>query len=96
MTKLTMQANKTSILVDASKYIKDLKDKVEEAAVAAALANSSSSSSTATSVGSAMPAMVRTSYCYGSNQTLQRHLSSSIKELREQITSDLDPSVSTI
>lgn len=31
-----MQGNKTSILVDASKYIKELKDKVEEAEAAAA------------------------------------------------------------
>nr|CAB3459139.1 unnamed protein product [Digitaria exilis] len=38
-----MQANKTSILVDASKYIKDLKEKVEEAASASAAADSTNS-----------------------------------------------------
>ncbi|KAF8671338.1 hypothetical protein HU200_050051 [Digitaria exilis] len=37
-----MQANKTSILVDASKYIKDLKEKVEEAASASAAGDSTS------------------------------------------------------
>lgn len=53
MTKLTMQANKTSILVDASKYIKELKDKVQEATTVASAADSSSS-------GSAVAATVRT------------------------------------
>jgi len=49
-----MQANKTSILVDASKYIKELKDKVEEATAASAPDSSSSGS------GSAVAATVRT------------------------------------
>jgi len=40
-----MQANKTSILVDASKYIKD---KVEEATAASAADSSSSSGSNST------------------------------------------------
>ena len=48
-----MQANKTSILVDASKYIKELKDKVQEATTVASEADSSSS-------GSAVAATVRT------------------------------------
>jgi len=43
-----MQANKTSILVDASKYIKELKDKVEEATAASAADSSSSSGSAST------------------------------------------------
>jgi hypothetical protein len=47
-----MQANKTSILVDASKYIKELKDKVEAAAAVV-------SSSQAADSSSAMPATVR-------------------------------------
>ncbi|PUZ43421.1 hypothetical protein GQ55_8G008000 [Panicum hallii var. hallii] len=47
-------ANKTSILVDASKYIKELKDKVEEAAAASSAADTDSSSSS--SSGSAMAA----------------------------------------
>ncbi|OEL28308.1 hypothetical protein BAE44_0010673 [Dichanthelium oligosanthes] len=46
--------NKTSILVDASKYIKELKDKVEEAAAAA-------SSQAETGITSAMPATVSVS-----------------------------------
>ncbi|RLM69931.1 hypothetical protein C2845_PM17G00470 [Panicum miliaceum] len=49
-------ANKTSILVDASKYIKELKNKVEEATAASAVDSSSSSSS-----GSAMAATVSVS-----------------------------------
>ncbi|KAG2481574.1 transcription factor SCREAM2-like isoform X2 [Panicum virgatum] len=40
-------ANKTSILVDASKYIKELKDKVEEATAASAADSSSSGSGSA-------------------------------------------------
>ncbi|KAG2622651.1 transcription factor SCREAM2-like isoform X2 [Panicum virgatum] len=40
-------ANKTSILVDASKYIKELKDKVEEATAASAPDSSSSGSGSA-------------------------------------------------
>ena len=47
-----MQGNKMSILVDASKYINELKDKVEAAAAATTQANTSS--------GSAIPAMVST------------------------------------
>jgi len=50
---LSLQANKTSILVDASKYIKELKDKVQEATTVASAADSSSS-------GSAVAATVRT------------------------------------
>jgi len=53
-----MQANKTSILVDASKYIKELKDKVEEAA-AASWSQADTDSSSAFGSGSAMPATVR-------------------------------------
>ncbi|XP_039824362.1 uncharacterized protein LOC120686249 isoform X2 [Panicum virgatum] len=49
-------ANKTSILVDASKYIKELKDKVEEASTVASAADSSSSGS-----GSAVAATVSVS-----------------------------------
>ncbi|KAG2614537.1 uncharacterized protein LOC120663385 isoform X2 [Panicum virgatum] len=49
-------ANKTSILVDASKYIKELKDKVEEATTVASAADSSSSGS-----GSAVAATVSVS-----------------------------------
>ncbi|KAF8648800.1 hypothetical protein HU200_064499 [Digitaria exilis] len=45
-----MQANKTSILVDAAKYIKDLKEKVEEAASASAAADSISSTYAAATV----------------------------------------------
>ena len=54
-----MQANKTSILVDASKYIKELKDKVEEAAAAAPWSQADTDSSSAFGSGSAMPATVR-------------------------------------
>ncbi|OEL15571.1 hypothetical protein BAE44_0023410 [Dichanthelium oligosanthes] len=53
-----MQANNTSILLDASKYIKELKDRVEAAAAASPEADSSSSSSTP---GSAMAATVSVS-----------------------------------
>ncbi|PUZ43420.1 hypothetical protein GQ55_8G008000 [Panicum hallii var. hallii] len=52
-------ANKTSILVDASKYIKELKDKVEEAAAASSAADTDSSSSS--SSGSAMAAATQVS-----------------------------------
>jgi hypothetical protein len=55
-----MQANKTSILVDASKYIKELKDKVEEAAAASSAADTDSSSSS--SSGSAMAAATVRTY----------------------------------
>ncbi|XP_066340705.1 basic helix-loop-helix protein 004-like [Miscanthus floridulus] len=53
-------ANKTSILVDASKYIKELKDKVEEAA-AASWSQADTDSSSAFGSGSAMPATVSVS-----------------------------------
>ncbi|CAN6335359.1 unnamed protein product [Urochloa humidicola] len=43
-------ANKTSILVDASKYIKELKDKVEEASAADTTSSSSDSTMAATQV----------------------------------------------
>ncbi|KAL6905996.1 hypothetical protein ACP4OV_003597 [Aristida adscensionis] len=42
--------NKTSILVDASKYIKELKDKVEETAAAAQADSSSAGSATSATV----------------------------------------------
>ena len=65
-----MQANKTSILVDASKYIKELKDKVEEASTVASAADSSSSGS-----GSAVAATVRKYVNYVvACRTLQRQL----------------------
>jgi len=50
-----MQANGTSILVDASKYIKELKDKVE----AASSSQADTDTSSAFGSGSAMPATVR-------------------------------------
>ncbi|CAD6255179.1 unnamed protein product [Miscanthus lutarioriparius] len=54
-------ANKTSILVDASKYIKELKDKVEEEAAAASWSQANTDSSSAFGSGSAMPATVTVS-----------------------------------
>jgi hypothetical protein len=49
-----MQANKTSILIDESKYIKELKDKVE----AASSSQADTDGTSACGSGSAMPATV--------------------------------------
>ncbi|PUZ62704.1 hypothetical protein GQ55_3G006900 [Panicum hallii var. hallii] len=77
-------ANKTSILVDASKYIKELKDKVEEAAAASSAADTDSSSSS--SSGSAMAAATVRTYMSVSSVDLDNSNSSCRRGFRINVS----------